>query len=120
MSGTGGKLQMVIKVLNGEFEGTEFPLPTKMTIGNSPSKADICIPHDKLMMDRHARITLEDGEYWLEDLGSTSGTFVDGQKIAKKVRLQKGSKFQLGGTSFKFKKVRSELGYLIEKPHWTI
>jgi two-component system response regulator AtoC len=116
---SGGELQMVIKVLNGERGGQEISSPVDITIGSS-YKADVCFSGDKLMMDLHARITLEKGKCWLEDLGSTTGTFVSGKKIDRRVRLQEGSRFQLGNTSFEFKKVkkvRLEKGYMIGPRH---
>ena len=39
---------------------------------------------------RNCRITLDDGSYWIEDLQSTNGTFVEGVQIEHKRRVDRG------------------------------
>jgi pSer/pThr/pTyr-binding forkhead associated (FHA) protein len=58
---------------------------------------------------RHARITLRDGQYFLEDLGSTNGTFVNrGRRLAPGVRqpLNDGDEIIVGKTFLRFRKVK--------------
>jgi diguanylate cyclase (GGDEF)-like protein len=51
---------------------------------------------------KHARITLQNDEFWLEDLGSRNGTFVDGKRLERK-HLQDGVLIQVGlHASFRF------------------
>jgi len=45
---------------------------------------------------RHARLRLEAGVYMLEDLGSTNGTFVNGQRLTSPQRLRNGDTIMLG------------------------
>ncbi len=45
---------------------------------------------------RHARMGYESGEFWIEDLGSTNGTFVDGQQISGRVSVKPGVPIVLG------------------------
>ena len=45
---------------------------------------------------RHARMGYEGGEFWIEDLGSTNGTFVNGQQIAGRVDIAPGTPITLG------------------------
>lgn len=45
---------------------------------------------------RHARIGFENGRFWVEDLGSTNGTFVNKQQISGKVVLDSGAPVVLG------------------------
>ena len=51
---------------------------------------------------RHARITLSNGQYFLEDLGSTNGTMVNGQRVSA-VALNPGDMIQLGTTTLTFR-----------------
>lgn len=53
----------------------------RMTIGRH-SHNDIVIAH-QAVSGQHAAITSAAGDVWLEDLGSTNGTFVNGHKIAR-------------------------------------
>ena len=45
---------------------------------------------------RHARIGYEHGEFWVEDLGSTNGTFINQQQISGRVNLAPGVPIMLG------------------------
>lgn len=45
---------------------------------------------------RHARLGYENGSFWIEDLGSTNGTYLDGQQISGRVPLQPGQRVVLG------------------------
>lgn len=50
----------------------------------------------KEVAERHARIGYESGQFWVEDLGSTSGTFVGGQQISGRVNIKAGMPIFLG------------------------
>ncbi len=52
-----------------------------ISIGRRSSN-DVCIP-DLSVSGNHALITLEGGEYWLEDLNSTNGTYINGQVVQR-------------------------------------
>ena len=49
---------------------------------------------------RHARVTWEDGTVFVEDLGSSNGTFVDDVRITRKTRLLAGSILRVGPSVF--------------------
>lgn len=58
---------------------------------------------------RHARITLRDGQYFLEDLGSTNGTFVNrGKRLAAGARqpLNEGDEIIVGKTFLRFRLIK--------------
>ena len=46
----------------------------------------------------HARVVERDGQLFLEDLGSTNGTFLNGKQVAKTTRVRKGDQLQVGET----------------------
>lgn len=58
---------------------------TDVTVGRQKS-CDICLRHVSVSM-AHARIRMENGQYYLYDTNSTNGVYVNGRKIAGKVRL---------------------------------
>jgi class 3 adenylate cyclase len=60
---------------------------------------DLDLTPDSYVSKRHAHITFENGEYWIEDLGSGNGTWVDGQKITVKTQLTPESKVRVGWTN---------------------
>ncbi|HTU23767.1 MAG TPA: FHA domain-containing protein, partial [Pirellulales bacterium] len=45
---------------------------------------------------RHAQLTREDGQYWLEDLVSSNGTFVNGERVSSKVAVSAKDCITLG------------------------
>jgi adenylate cyclase len=59
---------------------------------------DLDLTPDNTVSRRHARLTCEDGAFWLEDLGSTGGTWLNEQKITAKTQLAPGDKIALGQT----------------------
>lgn len=60
---------------------------------------DLDLTPDHAVSRRHARLSLEDGTYWVEDLGSTGGTWVNGQKITSKTHLTATDTITLGQTT---------------------
>lgn len=59
---------------------------------------------DDLMSKQHLRFTVKPDGAWLEDLGATNGTFVDGNQIPahQPVQIQPGQSVQLGDTVFQY------------------
>jgi Inner membrane component of T3SS, cytoplasmic domain len=80
--------------------GAVFLLKPENTLGADPEN-DLVL-NDKLVSGRHARLRWDGAGWWLEDLGSKNGTFVNGERVvalaAQKVAL--GSKIQLGDMEF--------------------
>ena len=62
--------------------------------------ADIVID-DQRVSRKHCKIALTDGRYVLTDLGSSNGTFINGQKVTEK-DLENGDKIQIGNTILQF------------------
>lgn len=66
-----------------------------ITIGRSRD-CDICLAHDGTVSRRHARIFLDGERLVIEDLGSTHGTYVDGERLRGRVELRPGALVNLG------------------------
>jgi pSer/pThr/pTyr-binding forkhead associated (FHA) protein len=65
----------------------------EVTIGKDEDNG-ICIP-ETTISGRHAAICTANGSFVIEDLGSTNGTLVNGQKIERRV-ITHGDTFKLG------------------------
>ena len=52
--------------------------------------------NDAEVSRKHARLTFQGGKYVIEDLGSTNGTFVNGQRVTSSVVLKSGDVVSLG------------------------
>ena len=57
---------------------------------------------DTYISNEHARLFLNDGHWWVADLGSTNGTFVNGARIDRPVALASGSEVRFGRIRMQF------------------
>jgi serine/threonine protein kinase len=53
---------------------------------------------DRLISREHARVLRQGQQFWLEDLNSTNGTFLNGQRIFGRALLKDGDEISLGNT----------------------
>lgn len=58
---------------------------------------------DGMLSRQHARIEFRDGGFWLSDLGSSNGTFANGNRLRSPHRLQTGDLIELGSTRLNVK-----------------
>jgi pSer/pThr/pTyr-binding forkhead associated (FHA) protein len=79
-----------------ERRGRTFDLGDEVTLG----RASGCgVPLDDAFTSQlHARLFRRNGETWIEDLGSTNGTFVNAKKLGSPVLLHLGDRLQVGRT----------------------
>ena len=77
--------------------GRVFPLAAEMTMGRAGG-CQVAIPEDTFASQIHARIFNRDGQTWVEDLGSTNGTFVNRSRVTAAVAVQRGDQVQVGNT----------------------
>lgn len=78
-----------------ERRGRSYELGQDLTIGRD-SRCQVSLPEDSTVSQNHARIYRRDGRLWLEDLGSTNGTYVNSNPVSSPVLLHKGDRIQLG------------------------
>lgn len=79
-------------------KGESFDLADEITIGRAPG-CGVRV-EDAYTSNIHARLFRRDGSLWLEDLGSTNGTWVNGGRVMEPARLSRGDLLQVGGTVF--------------------
>ena len=90
----------VLRFISGKYQGGEFPVqPGKEIIVGRSSDLDMVLVED-MVSRKHARINLQNDGIWIEDLGSTNGTFVNGEKI-KRARLKEGDRILIGTSILK-------------------
>ncbi|HTZ10260.1 MAG TPA: FHA domain-containing protein [Acidimicrobiales bacterium] len=92
-----GRLQL--KVLEpADRRGQIFDLADEVTMGRAAGcgvRVD-----DSYTSSIHARLYRQNGSLWVEDLGSTNGTWVNAERIGSTMKLGKGDLLQVGGTVF--------------------
>jgi len=92
---SGKRAQLV--VLAGANVGEMYSLFGTLSMGRGRD-ADIRIQGDGISR-QHARIHVSSAGVVLEDLGSTNGSFVNGERVVDQSPLSDGDKIQLGGTT---------------------
>ena len=84
-------------VTAGPLTGTSLPLRESGTvIGRNPECA--LVLDDDFASGRHARIFHREGAWFVEDLGSTNGTFLGTERLTGPVRVEAGSTLRIGKT----------------------
>lgn len=86
-------------LLVGEPRGAIFLLNKKRknTIGRDGSNTIILA--DEQISNKHAVIRYDEPAYWIEDLNSKNGVYVDGRRISKTCRLADGSMIKIGSSA---------------------
>jgi pSer/pThr/pTyr-binding forkhead associated (FHA) protein len=84
-------------VTEGPLQGTTIALAqASVLIGRSPEST--LVLDDDYASGKHARIYPQDGDWWVEDLGSTNGTFAGQTRVTEPLALSVGSTLRIGTT----------------------
>jgi pSer/pThr/pTyr-binding forkhead associated (FHA) protein len=95
--------RLTVELLSGPMDGLEFEIAKQTATVGREEMNDVPLALDGLVSRQHARISFENGEYWLEDLGSRNGTFVEEKQVKGKVRLPLGAIFRVGGCEMRLR-----------------
>lgn len=75
--------------------------PVPVTVGRADDNT-IALDGDEFASGHHARIESQRDGVWLLDLGSTNGTFVNGEPVNGRRQLHEGDIVQIGDTELRF------------------
>ncbi|MFO0658453.1 MAG: DUF4388 domain-containing protein [Polyangiaceae bacterium] len=99
-SSAGRRKGYALRFISGKYQGGEFPLPPgKEVIVGRSSDLEMVLVED-MVSRKHARLWWEADLLQIEDLGSTNGTFVNGEKVAR-ARLKEGDRVLIGTSILK-------------------
>jgi pSer/pThr/pTyr-binding forkhead associated (FHA) protein len=89
------ELRFGLRFISGKYQGGEYPLGEgqEIVVGRS-SELDMVLV-EEMVSRKHARIALSGGVISIEDLGSTNGTFVNGEKVERGT-LKEGDRVLIG------------------------
>lgn len=82
---------------------TEQVLEDELIIGRAPG-CGLVLGTDNFVSARHARVFRQGHDYWVEDLGSTNGTLLNGRKLSAAAPLRRGDRVQVGRTLIELRK----------------
>lgn len=91
--------RLVVESAPGYERGVAYDLSTGATLG----RGNVSIPvHDAFASARHASITRQGVTMVIEDLGSTNGTYLNGQLLTGAQPLHDGDRIRIGDSEFKY------------------
>jgi hypothetical protein len=91
--------QLALEFIEPESRsGERVEIEDGVTIGRSRD-CDLIL-YDTYLSTRHARLSNDEGDLSIEDLGSTNGTYVNQELVKGRVHLERGDVVQVGGVLF--------------------
>jgi len=93
------KTGLRLKVVEGEGKGKVFDVGDELTVGRAAG-CQIALADDTFVSQLHARLFRRDGRHYVEDLGSTNGTFLNRKQVSSPIALRRGDRLQVGKTVF--------------------
>jgi hypothetical protein len=100
-----GRLVVVASPAGEPEEGASLPLDAITTIGRDVNNA--IVVEDQFVSAEHAVLTFRGRAWYIEDLGSTNGTFVNGAPVTDVTPLGFGDAIQVGQVRMRLERPRS-------------
>ncbi len=97
-----------LTIAEGKEAGKEFEFEQDSVLIGRVNECDVVL-YDAGISRRHCRIFAEGGTYFVEDLGSSNGTQVNGKLVKQKQALEEGDKLSLGPVVFVFRPVAGDI-----------
>jgi hypothetical protein len=92
---------MVVEGLQGQFRaGDRIPVEGAASIGRDSDNQ--VVVRDGAVSGRHCALFFREGRWWIEDLGSTNGTWVNDRQTGGPLALESGDLVQVGRAAFRF------------------
>jgi class 3 adenylate cyclase len=99
--------------------GQKVPVQGNCSFGRAPGNT-VVLPDDKVSR-RHAMVhTQGESEFWLVDLGSANGTYVNGRRVTQPCRLSDGDEIRIASHAFSFRNQKSRTPADVEHTEKTI
>ena len=88
----------------GPRVGERLPLRAVSSVGRDGGN-DVVL-NDEAASAKHAVVSFVDGEWWLEDAGSTNGTLLNGSRVRDKERLRYGDEVAVGRIALRLERAQ--------------
>ncbi len=82
-------------IVKGPYPGRQFPLLGDVTVIGRQADAAVCL-ESQAVSRQHARLRLEAGAYYVEDLNSSNGTFLNGKRVRERTPFTPADSLQVG------------------------
>ncbi|MDU3645795.1 MAG: FHA domain-containing protein [Clostridium perfringens] len=91
----------VLKTISNGTLGIGSVIPVTSTISIGRREDNSIVLNDHFVSSYHAKIYVKNNDFYLEDLASTNGTFINDSKVEGRVRLKVNDQIRMGSTVFK-------------------
>jgi pSer/pThr/pTyr-binding forkhead associated (FHA) protein len=95
--GRGGPATRLVVDKPATQKGAVFDIGPEVTVGRAAG-CHIALPDDTFVSQLHARVFERSGQVYVEDLGSTNGTYINGHRVSAPTPVHKGDSLQVGST----------------------
>jgi pSer/pThr/pTyr-binding forkhead associated (FHA) protein len=92
-------MELKLAVIGGKQSGTEIPIRHAQFVIGRGEECHLR-PQNHLVSRRHCAILVEGQAVFIEDFGSTNGTFVNDERIQKRCELKNGDHLKVAGLEF--------------------
>ena len=92
----------LVIVAPSDQKGRSFDLDGELTVGRAAG-CQVAL-EDNYVSQLHARVFTRDGGVWVEDLGSTNGTYLNEQRVSAPLVLRRGDQLKVGSTVMELKR----------------
>lgn len=101
-------LPMFVVTDEGPLRGDQLVIEGDELVLGRRGNSDLCLP-DPHVSRAHALVRRQSGAIWVEDLGSTGGTFVNGEAITGSRALRHGDQVRFGSVETRFEDRSSQM-----------
>lgn len=92
-----GQVARLVVVEPSARKGATLGVDREITFGRAAG-CTVSVPDDAYMSQVHARVYMDEGDVFVEDLNSTNGTFINGDRVHGTRQLFHGDRLQVGHT----------------------
>jgi pSer/pThr/pTyr-binding forkhead associated (FHA) protein len=92
----------LVIVAPSDQKGRSFELNGELTVGRAAG-CQVAL-EDNYVSQLHARVFTRDGGVWVEDLGSTNGTYLNDHRVSAPLAVRRGDQLKVGSTVLELKR----------------
>lgn len=91
-----GSRNLILTDVSNPIRTFQTTISSSVVIGRTPGAGKIVIDYDKSVSGNHCEIILRDNRFYVRDLGSSNGTFLNDSRVIAETELYSGSVLKLG------------------------
>lgn len=94
--------QVVLTDVNSPMKSFQIPLSQSVVIGRKQEQCDIALDYEKSVSSKHCQINVRDGKFYIRDLQSANGTYVNESKVLTETEIVSGNVIRMGRLKMRF------------------